>query len=49
MPILRHHIDGPFCTRCGERGAIAIGIAWAFFHIVWLYRFLLFRITLYSL
>jgi hypothetical protein len=27
-------------------GAVAVLIAWAFFHIVWLYRFLLFVITL---
>ncbi len=26
--------------------AVAVGIAWSFFHIVWLYRFLLFVITL---
>jgi hypothetical protein len=26
---------------------VAVGIAWSFFHIVWLYRFLLFEITLY--
>ena len=25
---------------------VALGIAWSFFHIVWLYRFLLFVITL---
>ena len=28
--------------------AVAVVIAWSFFHIVWLYRFLLFLITLYS-
>ena len=28
---------------------VALAIAWAFFHIVWLYRFLLFMITLYAL
>ena len=28
---------------------VALAIAWAFFHIVWLYRFLLFVITVYSL
>ena len=29
--------------------SVALSIAWAFFHIVWLYRFLLFLITLHSL
>jgi len=29
--------------------SVALLIAWSFFHIVWLYRFLLFEITLYSL
>lgn len=29
--------------------AVALAIAWSFFHIVWLYRFLLFMITLHSL
>ncbi len=28
---------------------VALAIAWSFFHIVWLYRFLLFMITLHSL
>jgi hypothetical protein len=28
--------------------AIALLIAWSFFHIVWLYRFFLFVITLHS-
>jgi Protein of unknown function (DUF3667) len=28
---------------------VALVIAWSFFHIVWLYRFMLFMITLYSL
>jgi len=29
--------------------AVALAIAWSFFHIVWLYRFLLFMITLHAL
>jgi lipoprotein signal peptidase len=28
---------------------VAMLIAWSFFHLVWLYRFLLFEITLHSL
>ena len=30
-------------------GVVAVTIAWSFFHLVWLYRFLLFTITLHSL
>jgi len=30
-------------------GVVAVTIAWCFFHLVWLYRFLLFTITLHSL
>jgi hypothetical protein len=30
-------------------GIVAVSIAWSFFHLVWLYRFLLFTITLHSL
>jgi hypothetical protein len=30
-------------------GGVALAIAWSFFHIVWLYRFCLFIITLHSL
>jgi len=30
-------------------GIVAVTIAWAFFHLVWFYRFLLFTITLHSL
>lgn len=28
---------------------VAVAIAWSFFHIIWLYRFLLFEITLHSI
>ena len=30
-------------------GSVAVAIAWPFFHLVWLYRFLLFIIPLHSL
>ena len=35
-----YHAAWPYCV------AVALLIAWAFFHIVWLYRFVLFEITL---
>jgi Protein of unknown function (DUF3667) len=45
MLMLRHVYTASY-WHCA---IVAVSIAWAFFHIVWLYRFLLFMITLHSL
>ena len=36
-------------TDDAQIAAVALLIAWAFFHIIWLYRFALFEITLHTL
>ena len=38
-----------YAARYWYCALVAVVIAWSFFHIVWLYRFLLFMITLHSL
>lgn len=43
--MLRRVYDAPWAYGT----AVALLIAWAFFHIVWLYRFVLFEITLHTI
>jgi hypothetical protein len=38
-----------YATSVWYAGGVAVAIAWSFFHLVWLYRFMLFIITLHSL
>jgi hypothetical protein len=38
-----------YSTSVWYAGSVAVAITWSFFHLVWLYRFPLFIITLHSL